>query len=239
MLFIILLFFCFQKDNQKSIKVLVVASGLLVGILFFNYILIFSGKTFYDGVSFWISSLDLKTDTAFILVMIIVFVLSYIFGILSKRAKIAFAMLIAGFVFCGYRYFYKFDFCDCIKDRKSRCETKQLMYKTEKMYRFYELNDYKEAYLPLSAISDKRLCFNFDYSRERNLDKAIKKAHFPALYYYGIYEIKEEKMIKTHFVDDKIAFKLFHDAGGNFMVHELHASKFTRLLDKDFVLGKK
>ncbi len=238
-LFVIILRFCFKRNNQKSIKVVIVSVGLLIGILFFNYILFLSGKTFYDGVSFWIVSLDLKADTIFVLVMIIVLFLSYIFGMFGKKNKIAFAILIAGFVICGYPLLYKINLPDILYDRASRYETKQLMYKAEKIYRFYDLKHNKSAYLPLSAISNKCLFFSFNRNQEKDLDKAVGKAKFPSEYYYGIYGVPEEKMIKVRFVEDAKAYKYFYEAGGIFTKEELSNLKFTRLLDKDFVLGKK
>lgn len=235
-LFFILLRFCLQRNNQKSIKVAVVSVGLLIGILFFNYILFLSGKTFYDGVSFWLVSLDLKADTTFVLVMTIVFLVSYIFGMFSKKNKIAFVALIVGFVLCGYPLLFQINLPDILHDRASRYQTKQLMYKAEKIYRFCDLKHDKSAYLPLSAITNKCLLFSFNRNQEKDLDKAVENAKFPSEYYYRIYGVPEEKMIKVKFVEDSKAYKYFYDAGGTFTKEELSNLKFTKLLENKFVI---
>ncbi len=226
-------------DMEK--KSVLVAFFLLFGATFFNFTLIFSGRTYYDGQSFWLKSIDLKLDTS-IIFMASLFLLVGIFlshegisKIKQKAGRLAFQAL----VLVLFLIFYGSTKTTIISHFNGYYDSRKLMYQVEKMYVFYSLKN-KVALLPETILLDHNLKYTyFGLISEQYSQKDYQGERLPFFKTYYEFIYPSNKFVKIRLVNDLIAIEKFSSLGGNFSKQELKDLNFNKLLDKDFVLNKK
>lgn len=231
------LVFLVSRDHTKNIRVVFSAWALIFGMAFFNFSLIAAGKTYYDTGLFWLVSPYLNVDSMIIFFASIFLLLGYCINkIVSTTKKESLVLGIFGFSILIFVTFVV-SYLDSSKKqllnyKNSYMQAREVMYKAEKMYVFYA--EQKEtALLPKSIL-------NVPIIREEVLgvySYSERLAPFIKPYYIWIYRNNIYVPIKL-LPDDK-AMQEFHSRGGVFDINEIKESKFTKLLDKDFVLNRK
>lgn len=242
LLIILLLSVCFLffKKNENDIKIIFCSWSLVVGVAIFNFTLIAAGRTYYDGNSFWLESIDLKADT---LIIFITSIFIFFGGLINKfeydKSKKNIIMYVFQvFIILTFIYFGSLGKQIFSYKMQHYKQTRQLMYKLEKIYVFYSLKN-KVALMPLSIINDHDLKFTFLGIIEDEHNKGTySNLMYPkfAMYYKSIYQ--GNRFVKIKLVKDDIAMKEFYSEGGTFYPGEIERTDFSKLLNKDFVLNK-
>ena len=246
-----------NKTNiQKNIRVLVMAWALVVGAGFFNASLILTGKSYYDGVSFWLISSDLKVLTRMMFLSALWLLLGYIISIYKDIFQdtfikkdttkklyiniIIFLLILVDPAFKAVEQIQRSDFITNSKEYRTN------WYITEKIYRFYSLNKL-DAVLP--APQDKAPYWHQQLNTsciELPIDwagSAYIRYNYP-LVYYKEQELRDKSPYKDHFVsysmtNNDIALTMYSNMGGVFTDQELKKPNFNKLFDTNFVLNIK
>ena len=240
-----------NKTNiQKNIRVLVMAWALVIGAGFFNASLILTGKSFYDGVSFWLVHGDLKVLTRMMFLSALWILIGYLISLYKdtfikrypvKKLHIMFFLLVL--LYPTFKVAEQTLNIDYIKNAK---EYKKTWYITEKIYRFYSLKKI-DAILP--ASQEEFTYFHqqlYHSSIESPIDwtgHAYIKWNYP-LVYYKEQELRDQSPYKDHFVsytmtNNDIALTMYSNMGGIFTDQELEDLNFNNLFDTNFVLNIK
>ncbi len=235
---LLLTIFCFSlaKNKVTSLKVIYFSYSLIFGVMVFNYSLILSGKTFRDFPHYWVSCPSLGLDTLIVLLSALFVLFGYCSRELIKQRKYLFfnltALYLVGVLFFipalhlyksfddNFFYYYK------LKLSNSR----KMMYKLEKMYRFYTVR--KEQ----PILSDEIL--NVDIFREEIIGcfrSTPQSASFIEVYFPALYGEKNNLPIKL--LPEEKAMQEYYKRGGKFEKTELEQPKFSRLLDEQFVVN--
>lgn len=223
-----------NKNYAKNSRVVLSSWVLILGVCIFYFTLLIPGKTFFDGVSFWVVSKELRSFVFSVFLSSDFLLLGYFIEFiisLTKKEKVinAFLAVISISILIFMCFHYKQGYINSINDQK---RIKQLMYKIEKMYVFY-------------AEKNETAIFPQSLSRETDIGSVILSqgmfkgqiSWFLTPYYTSIYKKSEYVPIKL--LPDDQAIKEFYSKGGTFEKGEIERADFTKLLDKDFVLNKK
>ena len=240
-----------NKTNiQKNIRVLVMAWALVIGAGFFNASLILTGKSFYDGVSFWLVHGDLKVLTRMMFLSALWILIGYLISLYKdtfikrypvKKLHIMFFLLVL--LYPTFKVAEQTLNIDYIKNAK---EYKKTWYITEKIYRFYSLQKL-DAILP--APQDKSPYWHQQLSLSSIevpigwTGEAYIRLNYPFVY-YGEQELREQSPYKDHFVsytmtNNDIALTMYSNMGGIFTDQELEDLNFNKFFDTNFVLNIK
>ncbi len=235
-LFILIIFSFYFAMKKQEIKKLIIPVFLQISLLIVIFSLFLCGKT-YNNQMFYIS----HNNVIFIYRMISLFPSLILFGYLFKNIyksvrpkflrKITiwlFSFLIIISAYLAIIPKINFD-CDI--------EKRKLFYVSEKMLRFYYLNN-KIPVIPYEFGSQNNpdgLLNPFELEKDEESSKIYKNNNL-TLYYSRIYKYKEAEEIG--FQLSSKAFERFYEAGGNFSDKELEYIKFSRLYDEDFILNK-
>lgn len=104
------------------------------------------------------------------------------------------------------------------------------MYKVEKMYVFYAQKN------ETAILSDSILKEPFIRAEVLGIEcYSNRTASFLTPYYTNIY--KDDKYVKIKLLPENQAIQEFYSRGGKFEHGEIEEARFTKLLDKDFVLN--
>ena len=246
-----------NKTNiQKHIRVLVIAWALVIGAGFFNASLILTGKSYYDEVSFWLISSDLKLLTRMIFLSALWLLLGYIISIYKDIFQdtfikkdptkklyiniIVFLLILVAPAVKAVKLIQNSDFITNSKEYRTN------WYITEKIYRFYSLQKL-DAVLP--APQDQSPYWHrqlYHSSVESPIDwtgGAYITYNYP-LVYYKEQELRNQSPYKDHFVsysmtNNDIALTIYSNMGGIFTDQELEELNFNKLFDTNFVLNIK
>lgn len=227
----------FSKDKIKSKKVVLSSWVLVFGMSLFNFTLILMGKSYLDCLNvwtFWVVSPFINIFTSFILLASLFLLLGYFIeciGPFSLKDKVKiciiymFSLILPILIFIGIKGNLLFLI-------KEQIETRKMMYKIEKMYVFYGEKN-KTAILPESLL-------NYRLIKDEILGLdcySVSGPPFLNAYYLQIY--KKGKFQKIKLLPDNEALKIFYSNGGTFEPGEIKEARFTKLLNKDFVLNTK
>ena len=236
-----------KENSTKSIRVVVFALALVVGVAFFNGALVMSGKSYYGQDLFWLVHPDLAVLTRMIFFSAVLILVGYIFTIQSSQKEIKtkrVLLILTIFLACIRIPFYKYEYYGSIEQRIQ-------WYQTEKIYRFYSLQG-KEAILPASSYDEER---NLLWHKQLGGNypqgwpgEGYVNLNYPVVYYKDIDDVESrmgipvprpKALIPYILTNSNIALQLFKDAGGEITEEELKDPVFDRLFDEDFVLNKK
>ena len=239
-----------QTVRQKNIRVLVMAWALVIGAGFFNASLILTGKSYYDGVSFWLVHGDLKVLTRMIFLSALWILIGYTISLYKDTfikkdttKKVYMVLFLLALVYPTFKVTEQTLNIDYIKNAK---EYKKTWYITEKIYRFYSLQKL-DAILPAdqeqSPYWHRQLASS---SVEKPVDwtgDAYIISNYPFIY-YGEQELRDQSPYKDHFVsytmtNNDIALTMYSNMGGVFTDQELEDLNFNKLFDTNFVLNIK
>lgn len=229
--------FFFSDDKIKVKKILTIILIIFLGIWVFYFTLIYSGRTFYDGVSFWVISIDLRIiyDRVFLAVIFLLY--GSILAFCSKRKVLIGIISIALLVYSGGILvsnfdLYKKDYKNTIKEMQYR---KTTMYIIEKMYLFYALQN-KTAILPAELVTCKDKGFLCTYLTSDQPVVIGKKYTSPVWNIYFPPMHKGINLQEYYFINKKDAMNKFEKAGGVISKDELENPNFNKLLSKNFIL---
>lgn len=222
------------KKDLKAIRIVLASWSLVIGVCLFYFSLIMAGKTYYDGVSFWTVSGDLKSVVFCIFSCAVFLLAGYIIQFFvnklgNVKAFVCFLLVFTLILIVIYQP-YKIMVSQYEKHLETNQKTREIMYIVEKMYVFYNLKN-ETAILPKSVLEDDYFKLYGLYSREDG-----GEGQYVEYYYKSIYHKDSGQFMKI--VPDKIALKKFYEAGGTFVKGEIEKANFTNLLDENFVLGK-
>ncbi len=224
-----------NKNIFEKVRVVVSAWGLFLGVILFYLLLIIPGKTYYDGVHFWVVSADLRSFV-FCVFLCSVFILAgylvnYLIETTGKEKLILILLSIVAITAIAINiYLFKLNFNYFIKLKKSQ---REMMYKFEKMYVFYSFKGADTAVLPQSLAENE--CFGHIILKIGAFKK--QESWFLTPYFTTIY--KRVNYIPIKLLPDKEAMKLFYSRGGKLSADEIETADFTKLLDENFILNDK
>ena len=230
------------------------AWALVIGAGFFNASLILTGKSFYDGVSFWLVHGDLKVLTRMMFLSALWILIGYLISLYKDiiqdkfikkdtAKKLYIIVFLLALLYPSFRVAEQTLNIDGIKNAK---EYKKTWYITEKIYRFYSL---KKLDTILPAPQEESPYYHhqlYNSSVESPIDWTGGKYityNYPFVY-YGEQELRDISPYKDHFVsytmtNNDIALTMYSNMGGVFTDQELEELDFNKFFDTNFVLNIK
>lgn len=237
-LFLSVLLLLISRD-RKTLKTVLFSWLLLMGTIIFRLSLIMTKKHYSDTSIYWFDSVFLRFVSSLIFIIVLALLFGRLVNILHNKKRLKVLSLIITTAIClssvfYFYYIWKTVGSEYLFNIKSETEkSRQLWYMSEKMYLFY--NEKKEvAKLPYSIRKDPLSEWEFC---DQNYDYVVKSA-FLDHYIVAIYKKKREEIVSIKLVPDQIAIKEFYKRGGTFAENEVKEAKYTRLLDKNFVVNK-
>ncbi len=236
-LFILIASSFYFAIKKQEIKKLIIPIFLQISLLIVIFSLFLCGKTYGDQQMFYIS----HKNVIFIYRMIFLFpsliLFSYVFKKIYKAIKQKF---IRKMIIWSFSFLIIFvTFMKIIPKINYDCdiEQKKLFYISEKMLRFYYLNNM----LPIipyefgSRNNPDGLLNAFELDEDKESPKIYKNNNL-TLYYSRVYKYNEAEEIG--FQLSSKALEKFTLTGGKFSDEELKNIKFSRLYDENFILNK-
>lgn len=217
-IFTILLAIFLGREREKTDKYIVLSLAIIFGIASFNFALIFCGSnTFYQPNTYWVAHNEIQQVTslyflaAFFILLNCLLKYKNIYNILF----LFIAILVGEFYVCSQTTIKRY--YDASKvDRK-------YMYQMEKIFVYNVLNHNLNIYFPKLRLVE-------DGTKEIAVDRF--------LYLHKI-KVKNMNEIKIYFVSEKEFHQKLAQSHIRYTNDEYKDLRFTKLLDKKFILSSK
>ncbi len=232
-LFIIIFFVSFcLAIKEKEYKKLIIPSLFMFAILAVMFSLIFCGKTFDEMTRdrFWLYHIHILLLYKFLLIYPFLIFISNIaeqIALNKKYIKWCYYLLIILIVTLIISYkshiIYNFQENSLFLTREQKIQA----YQVEKIIRYYTLNK-ETAKIPY-------------FLTENGLESLREEIYHKPLQIKSDYKIYKDKNILKYgyIITNDSTFETFYKDGGTFTADEINDIKFSRLLDKNFVLNQK
>ncbi len=226
--------------KRKEIKKIIFPFFLTVSIIISILSLVFCGRTYYNHTDFWLVHTQIRTLYGILLLIPLFIAFSYAIRTIlpkmkshNKRKTFVKSVIILSIFLCILPLAGIFKMKnDIIEENNKALMFKQILYKTEKMYRFFRLKN-EIPYLP-NNLRQRNI-----FDMYENQDYCIyEKNKFFLGYYPLIYNDKNIEEFQMYCVKSGSS-EIYNTMGGTFNEEEMKHIKFSRLYDENFVLNKK
>ena len=234
-LFILLILGCFYFAKKRNrLQVIIFNLYFLISANAVIISLITCGRTFYDGISFWLVHGNILFIYRIIIILPFLSLLSYFLSNIKGKYKKIILNSICSFILLLFVIF------------KFPAAYNQLTYQNEFISNEYKVKAYIIEKIMLNYMLKNEIPIIPNENKINNglidvlqyYDRYNENCYSSEIlrpYFFSIYNLDYKDSIEICAADD--AIEKFYERGGTFYDGELQNIKFQRLLDKDFILN--